>query len=231
MVALNLNKNQQDNITTSVQSALTSVSNRLSVDQRFSSTVNQTCTIDLRYAEIDGFIGASNKGNSTFSLMQNHTSDFSSEAKSNVKTAITSALDSVVEQSNEGISFGQVNLADTKQTIETYIDNNLESILKNAVSGFVNVDITNNQVCKVILNGAKIKGKVSITNSVVSEVAATLIVDAVIRNVQGLKSSADVESEISSFVSQTNIGLDPMKALIAAMAGAASGIVAGFIFQ
>lgn len=228
-MAVNLGEQEQKNLTTAIQNALTDTSKKLESSGSYTSSIKQHCALTCVDCEVKGTVEYNNIVNSALHIMQNDSANLSTEAQSSVKSAIKNELEASIKQGNKGLSFGQVNMADVYQEINNYIDTNMKSIIDNSVSGFISIDNEVDQSCKLDFSGSKIYGKLEVTNEVVLNVTASMITDSIIRDISNLSSDVDVENAMTAKLIQLNKGLDPVGAIMAVIGGMILGAISAKI--
>jgi hypothetical protein len=112
-------------------------------------------------------------------------------------------------QANEGLNLGQLNISNSKQRTSTYIENNVENIIKTAINNSVRGETVGRQYMPVDLENVILKGSSIVFNQemqikAIAKNVSTSIVKNVIKNAL----TADVTKDLTNKTEQLNKGLD-----------------------
>ena len=209
-------------VNTSVQSidSISSVTNNVmneiatQINNNVSSYTrsNQVMNVSINNSNIACSVNLTQQAQMSVSTMLQNSTKLSNDLASKLDAKIKEELSNKLTQTNEDLNLGQMNtgVLDTKS--ESYITQNLTTLIKTGITNSVTTDVQGTQYLNFSISNSNITcppgGAINITQSMaidqISKNISTNIVDNVVRNVV----SSDLSKVIEQKAEQLNKGID-----------------------
>ena len=209
-------------VNTSVQSidSISSVTNNVmneiatQINNNVSSYTrsNQVMNVNINNSNIACSVNLTQQAQMSVSTMLENSTKLSNDLASKLDAKIKEELLNKLKQTNEDLNLGQVNTGVLDSKSESYLTQNLTTLIKTGITNSVTTDVYGTQYLNFSISNSNITcppgGAINITQSMaidqISKNVATIIVDNVIKNVL----SGGIDKVIDQKEEQLNKGID-----------------------
>jgi len=206
----NVSNQMIESTTSMVSNAMTEISTTVN-----SSTSSYTAATQEMPVRIKGLrmtnssITFNQKADLAVTTMLESSNELSNDLTNKLKATLKETLINDLTQANEGLNLGQLNISNAQQSTSTYIENNVENIIKTAVNNSVSQTTDGRQYMPVDVENVIMKGSSIVFNQemqikAIAKNISTNIVNNVIKNTL----TADVTKELTNKTEQLNKGLN-----------------------
>jgi hypothetical protein len=149
------------------------------------------------------------KADLAVTTMLESSNELSNDLTNKLKATLKETMLNELTQANEGLNLGQLNISNSQQSTSTYIENNVENIIKTAINNSVSQTTDGRQYMPVDVENVIMKGSSIVFNQemqikAIAKNVSTSIVKNVIKNALTSK----VTKDLTSKTEQLNKGLN-----------------------
>ena len=203
--------NQMIESTTSIVSdALTEISSTVNTSTSSYTQATQEMPVTIRgmRAIKSPLVFNQNLDLAVTTMLQSVTT-LSTDLTNKLKAKLKETMVNELKQANEGLNLGQLNISNSEQSTKSYIENNVENIIKTTINNSVHGETVGKQYMPVDLENVILKGSSVVFNQemqikAIAKNVSTSIVKNVIKNAL----TADVTKDLKNKTEQLNKGLD-----------------------
>ena len=206
----NVSNQMIESTTSIVSNAMTEISTTVN-----SSTSSYTAATQEMPVRIKGLrmtnssITFNQKADLAVTTMLESSNELSNDLTNKLKATLKETMMNELTQANEGLNLGQLNISNSQQSTRTYIENNVENIIKTAINNSVSQTTDGRQYMPVDVENVIMKGSSIVFNQemqikAIAKNVSTSIVKNVIKNAL----TADVTKDLTNKTEQLNKGLD-----------------------
>ena len=143
------------------------------------------------------------------STMLESSAILSNDLANKLKATLKETMVNDLTQANEGLNLGQLNISNSQQSTRSYIENNVENIIKSTIDNEVTQYINGVQSMPVTLLDVTMKGSSMTFNQEMQiEAIAKNVSTSIVKNVIKNALTADVTKDLTNKTEQLNKGLD-----------------------
>lgn len=205
--------NQMITTTTSIVSnALNQVSTEMNSSASSYTVSIQEMPIKIKGLRMTGSsINLSQKADLKVTTMLESSSDLSNDLSNKLEAKLKETLNNELKQANEDLNLGQLNISNAQTNTNTYIEQNLSTIIKTAVNNSVEQTTDGRQYMPIDIENVVMKGSsINISQDMLMDVLAKNISSNIVKNVLKNALTADVQKEIKNKSEQLNSGINVM---------------------
>ena len=206
----NVSNQMIESTTSIVSNAMTEISTTVNSSTSSYTAATQEMPVYIKgLTMINSDITFNQTADIRVSTMLENSTKLSHDLANKLKATLKETMVNDLTQANEGLNLGQLNTSNSQQSTSTYIENNVENIIRSTINNEVTQNINGVQSMPVTLLDVTMKGS-SITFNQEMQIEAiaknvsTNIVKNVIKNVL----TADVTKDLTNKTEQLNKGLD-----------------------
>ena len=205
----NISTQNIESMTKQINNSLTKVIQKVNTTISSSTMSDQTISLDMRES-VNCSPQIHQKSKTTFTSLSQLSSEISNDVATEMKNKLKEELAQIVKQKNEGINFGQTNVSALNTVSNTFLENNIESIIETEITNLVSNTSVSKQAIIINARGMQcnptgppfIIDQENLIEQISSNIANTLVKNA-IKNV----AENDVAKKITQTSDQTNAGL------------------------
>ena len=205
----NISTQNIESMTKQINKTLTDVSTTQSNTSQSTNSSKQSVFLDLSYSK-NCKAKISQISNSNLSAMSQFSSEISNEVANQLKNKLNEEIAQIVKQKNEGINFGQTNIANLKTISDTYVENNIQNIIKTQINNVISNTNSAEQEVVVYARNMECDSKdpsIIIDQKIVIEQISSNIANTLVKNAIKNVAENDVAKKITQTSDQTNAGL------------------------
>lgn len=206
----NVSNQMIDSTTSIVSNAMTEISTTIN-----SSTSSYTAATQEMPVRIKGLrmtnssITFNQKADLAVTTMLESSNELSNDLTNKLKATLKETMVNELTQANEGLNLGQLNISNSQQSTRTYIENNVENIIKTAINNSVSQTTDGRQYMPVDVENVIMKGSSIVFNQEMQiKAIAKNISTSIVKNVIKNSLTADVTKDLTNKTEQLNKGLD-----------------------
>ena len=205
----NISTQNIESMTKQINKTLTDVSTTQSNTSQSTNSSKQSVFLDLSYSK-NCKAKISQISNSNLSAMSQFSSEISNEVANQLKNKLNEEIAQIVKQKNEGINFGQTNVSDLRAISDTYVENNMQTIIKAQINNLISN--TNSVEQNVFIKARNMEcdpkdPSIVIDQKAVIEQISSNIANTLVKNAIKNVAENDVAKKITQTSDQTNAGL------------------------
>ena len=205
----NVSTQNIESMTKQINTALTEVSTTVSNTSQSTNSSIQSVHLDLTGSK-NCRAQISQTSNSNLSAMSQFSSEISNDVANQLKNKLNEEIAQIVKQKNEGINFGQTNIANLKTISDTYVENNIQNIIKTQINNVISNTNSAEQEVVVYARNMECDSKdpsIIIDQKIVIEQISSNIANTLVKNAIKNVAENDVAKKITQTSDQTNAGL------------------------
>jgi hypothetical protein len=206
----NISRQQVDSTTELVQNVMNEVITSSTNQTIVNAYTNQHAEIDAHGANLTRCPLTITQNASTTALALGDVSNgLTAQLDNKLQAALNEKFDQTLKQLNEGINFGQTNVADVTTRTRTYLEQNLKNVINQSVTNVVQTTGKTDQNAKINLAGATcVDSPAGIDQKVVTNLISKNIAQTVVDNTVKNATEAEITKAVEQKVEQINKGLD-----------------------
>jgi hypothetical protein len=206
----NVSNQMIESTTSIVSNAMTEIATTVN-----SSTSSYTASTQEMPVRITGLRATNSsltfnqKADIAVTTMLESSNELSNDLTNKLKATLKETMVNDLKQANEGLNLGQLNISNAEQRTRTYIENNVENIIKTSINNSVRGETVGKQYMPVDLENVILKGSSIVFNQemqikAIAKNVSTSIVTNVIKNAL----TSDVTKDLTNKTEQLNKGMD-----------------------
>ena len=205
----NISNQNIESMTKTINKTLTDVSTTQNNTSQSTNSSKQSVHLDLTGSK-NCRAQISQTSNSNLSAMSQFSSEISNEVANQLKNKLNEEIAQIVKQKNEGINFGQTNVANLRTISDTYVENNIQNIIKTQINNVISNTNSAEQEVVVYARNMECDSKdpsIIIDQKIVIEQISSNIANTLVKNAITNVAENDVAKKITQTSDQTNAGL------------------------
>lgn len=204
-MALNWSDQLNKTLTNSAMSALSSVKSNVENNNMINGRQYAKVTINIENLKADSFTFTAKQNAQIASLLKPTTSMVSSISTKLMNT-IKNDLSSKLEQANEGINLGQINVGDQTNEIVNNLSKSISNIVRQAIANTSDTTVTQGNELELTIKNSEIK-IVDISLDSVMQILAKNISNSIMQTTVVSDITEQIENKAKNEATQKNIGL------------------------
>lgn len=204
-MALNWSDQLNKTITNSAMSALSDVRSNVENNNTINGKTYNKVTINIENLKADSFTFTAQQNTQIASLLKPTTSMVSSISTKMMNT-IKNDLSSKLEQANEGLNLGQINVGGQTNEIVNNLSKSISNVVRQAISNTSETTVTQNNELELTIKNSEIK-VVDISLNSVIKILAKNISNSVMQTTVISEITEQIENKAKNEATQKNIGL------------------------
>ena len=205
----NVSTQNIDSMTQTINKSLTDVSTKYSTKVESSNITNQEMELNVGDSTGCSFQLSQNSKNN-LAAMSHFSNEIANEVTNALTTKLQEELEQIVKQKNEGINFGQTNVAALNTISNTLAQNEIENIIKTEISNEISNTAESGQTIKI--NIGKLTCPANnplfiVTQEMIIEQISNNIANNIVKNTLTNTSAIEAIKKIKQTSEQTNAGL------------------------
>lgn len=205
----NVSTQNIESMTKQINKTLTEVSTTISNTAESTNSSRQSVRLDLQGSKNCRAV-ISQTSNSSLSAMSQFTNETYNDISNQLKNKLNEEIAQIVKQKNEGINFGQTNVSDLRAISDTYVENNMQNVIKSQISSIISNTNSVDQEVVVYAKNMECDPKdpsIVIDQKAVIEQISSNIANTLVKNAIKNVAENDVAKKITQTSDQTNAGL------------------------
>ena len=206
----NVSNQMIESTTSIVSNAMTEIATTVNSSTSSYTVATQEMPVRIKGLRMtNSSITFNQKADLAVTTMLESSNELSNDLTNKLKATLKETMMNELTQANEGLNLGQLNISNSQQSTSTYIENNVENIIKTAIDNSVAQTTDGRQYMPVDVENVIMKGSSIVFNQemqikAIAKNVSTSIVQNVIKNAL----TADVTKDLTNKTEQLNKGLD-----------------------
>lgn len=206
----NVSNQMIESTTSIVSNALTDISTTINSSTSSYTEAEQEMPVLIKGMDmINSDLTFNQTADIKVSTMLESSAILSNDLANKLKATLKETMVNDLTQANEGLNLGQLNISNSQQSTRSYIENNVENIIKSTIDNEVTQYINGVQSMPVTLLDVTMKGSSMTFNQEMQiEAIAKNVSTSIVKNVIKNALTADVTKDLTNKTEQLNKGLD-----------------------